>query len=183
MTMNNDILAHLEQLKEERVAIDTEYNIKEQALRDKAIALFINTLKEYGLDELLLLPLNSDGEMPDEWGGDECDSSKLVDCSIELLYAGEKTQTEYGVERPIITRFGIKDDHLIYHTTIFSTLRDGDLSLSNIRMENWQTDWLPISEYKDNKKLIELLFTFMGHSGNWEFSKQHPECRMRLCRN
>ena len=176
----NNIVAQLEQLKEERLSIEKDAQKIDKVFRNKVVNLFIEAMTQYGLDELLLLPFSPNGyymySLDNQDFDFECDCSNLVDCSFEVLYAGKVSNTSKNKEVPIVTRFGLKDGQLLYHTTSLTMCKDGDLSFDIVSQDNWQQPWKRISEYKSSKKLVELLFTYMSHPGNWEFTKEHPEC-------
>ena len=175
--MENNIVAHLEQLKDERLSIEKDAKKIDKVFRNKVVNLFIEAMTQYGLDELILLPLSPNGyymySLDNQDFDFECDCSNLVDCSFEVLYAGKVSKNK---EVPIVTRFGLKDGQLLYHTTSLTMCKDGDLSFVLVGQDNWQRPWKQISEYKSSKKLVELLFTYMSNPGNWEFTKEHPEC-------
>ena len=178
--MDNNIVAQLEQLKEECLSIEQNAKRIDKVFRNKVVNLFIEAMTQYGLDELMLMPFSPNGyymySLDNQDFDFECDCSNLVDCPFEVLYAGKVSNMSINKEVPIVTRFALKDGQLLYHTTNLTMCKDGDLSFDLVGQDNWQQPWHPISEYKSSKKLVELLFTYMSNPGNWEFTKEHPEC-------
>lgn len=175
-----NIESQLEKLKEEYLSIEKESKAIGKIFRNKVVDLFINAMTQNGLDELILLPLTPNGYLLDSMNNEdydfECDSSNMVDCPFEMLFASSAKKVSNGKEVPVITRFGLEDGQLWYHSAKLTMCKDGDLAFDVLSQDNWQQPWLPVSELKNNKKLVELLFTFISQPGNWEFTKEHPEC-------
>lgn len=181
--LDNTILTNISELTNERDAIDAEYAAKQQVLREKVIGFFVKTMEQNGIDELLLLPLTPNGYTIGSWDCDEeidsdfeSDLNDMVDCPMGTLIYGKEIETDCGKQIKMITRLGLKNGQLHFHTAIFNNYQDGDLSFGSLEQENWQSPWLPVTDYKDTKKLLLLLFTYLSHSGNWKFIKNHPEC-------
>lgn len=181
--MDNNLVSDITTLKDELLEIKSDYANQLQAFREKLNAMLITKMEQYGIDELILIPLTPNGFTIGSWDCTEeidsefeCDQNDMIDCPLEVLTYGKSFRGSQCECTNVITRLGIKKGKLWFHTTEFENFESGDLSFSNLRQDNWQTPWTALSDYTDNDKVIVLLMLCLGESGNWEFSKNHPEC-------
>ncbi len=182
--MDKAELVNIAALKEEQESIDREYAEKLHAYREKIVDIFLHTMEQRGLDELILVPLTPNGFSIGSWDCKEeidsefeCEEYDMVECTVGTLAYGEAVEKSYDESQVnVITRLGIKDCQLWFHTTEFVTTSSGDLSFGTLKQDNWQAPWRPLTEYHDDTKLSNLLLLYLSNRGNWDFTKDHPEC-------
>lgn len=183
--MNIDIDKKVKKLREEECAIEAGMAARQDVLVEQLVELFKKKMKLYGIDELMMFAMTPNGHMPGSWGCDlaemdiEYEDADMADPPMNVLAFGDSEQKdecgEFGWRQDLITRIGLRNGNLIFHTATLDNQRDGDLEFCNLEQDNWQEEWKPITLIP-SAQLQNIMFTYLENDGNWEFSKNHPEC-------
>ena len=179
--MNKDIKARLTELKK-IIRIPKEIlGLSEAYLTNEAVKLLMDAMVSEGLDELILVACDPNGNPLDGWDCDEdfkFDANDIVNFSHNEIIVTPKIKYYNDIAFGVLTRFGINNEELMYHTTNVVIHKDGDLSYGDTEKENWQEDWLPVSSIEDQTKIRKLIFKCLSSKceGIWRFTKEHPEC-------
>lgn len=177
--MERNIQLILDELSTKQQAIDKEYERQNSNLSADFIQLLLSEMQRQGLDELMLHQMTPTGAMFESWEDDgefSCDDIESVDYQIQEISFGTPSNSGDTITYKILSRFGIRDGQLVFHHTNYSSTNMGDLDFGDIAKENWQDDWLPISEFGQDRKLQNLIIKCLNTPEIWEFTKSSPEC-------
>lgn len=179
MTNSDD---KLKELKEGQEKILSGLKSAEQQLTDKAVSTLIEAMHAQGLDELMLMQFTPKGYVPDSWNCPDDELDFEYDENDDVVYDNDEIVLKKSVyddgelHYEMITRFGIYNNQLYYHTTTMSVTNMGDLNISETERDYWGNKWHPVNEIADQSRLRALIIMCLESDGLWRFTKKHPEC-------
>lgn len=135
-------------------------------LANKYAELLMQVMHERDLTELMLAPLDCDGNFMDSCG-------EWIDaCRFEDLSSSQNDSD------PIVTRFGIINNILHIHTSTWTMVEEwGETAF---KTEDSQTPWISVEEFaRTNFELIEKLIKLsLSENCFWTFTKKYPGSRI-----
>lgn len=177
--MNTQLNKRIEAFKEAQRISDLEVEQRNKELASQAEELLKEMMAHYGVDEVLLVPLCPDGCFDDEEdffdGEDFGNSEYYAQYTIKELQCGKTIKEGRDEKTPVITRLGLKDGTIVYHSAIFTYSDHGDLYLTDIGPEDSQEPWLPLSEFGDAERRQNIILKCVSHPGYWELMRKYPE--------
>lgn len=139
---------------------------------NKCAELLMQVMHKRNLTELMLVPLDCDGDLMMDYHymdscGEWCDICGLEDLS-----------TSRNDSDPIVTRFGIIDNILHIHTSTW-TMDEQWVDTAFFKTEDSQTPWISVEEFaRTNFELIaKLIKLCLSEDFFWTFTKKHPGSR------
>lgn len=144
---------------------DVEKRIKDNVAKSKKqtrlkkLDRLRSKMESRGLNELLVVPLDCDGNLL--WDID------YLDVCGEWTGSGS-SWPDYDVD--VITRFAIIDGNL-YVKTVNYNINDG------LSTDNRETEWISSDNYYPKKLLQSVITECLGDSFPWDFTETHPGSR------
>lgn len=180
--MDSNITKKLAAIKTAKRDLAKQFKEKEAELDLKTVDILKEAMESEGLDELILIFSDERG-LGYEYMSDAYESIKSdeVDFSGNEIIVREGEWFVGSKEVEFITRFGIRDGQLFYHTAKVDI--DGDSGSrqyvqDQLNIDNWQDPWIPIKQFPHTGQLQRLIVKCLApkSAGIWRFSKSHPEC-------
>lgn len=140
-----------------------ELKAKEHELTLQYTELMKEVMLKRGLTELLVVPLDCNGDLMFDFQYENCCGEWNLDWSD--LRCGSSS---------VITRFAIIDGVLSYHTSYFQ----GYYEVPPFKTEKKNTPWHSVTDITDNLNLRNLFVKCLTDDFFWNFTEKHPGSRI-----